>query len=132
VQVADAFFEEVTLVVYEKFGDAVESTPTTLDAVNEELGVVALGVQVALYFGGRGIAAGGENLSRVDGKGVTFGFDQFNFEAIFTFADENIGADEGSAGVALMSSKNVGMVSMGGKWLEFAADVETGLAYFLL
>ncbi len=132
MQVADAFFEEVTLVVYEKFGDAVESTPTTLDAVNEELGVVALGVQIALYFGGRGIAAGRESLSGIDGEGVAFGFDQFNFEAIFVFADENVGADVGSAGVALMSSKNVGMVSMGGKWVEFAADVKASLAYFLL
>src|SRR2546426_9531838 len=92
----------------------------------------SLGVQVALYFGGSGIAAGRESLSGIDGKSVAFGFDQLDFKAIFACADENVRTDVGSAGVASMSSRDVVMVSMGGKWVEFAADVETGLAYFLL
>ena len=56
---ADAFFEEVALVVYEQLGDAVEGAPATLNAVNEEFGAVALGVEVALDFGGGAIVFGG-------------------------------------------------------------------------
>src|SRR5579883_93134 len=133
-QVANAFLQELALIIYHQLGDPFQRAPAAMNAINEKSGAVAMLMDITLHLMPaklRLLLFRWDGIAYFDLEMIAFLLDQLYLKARVPFADDDIGSNISDA-IADRGIVCIVSVGMGWERMELAADIGAGLAYLLL